>query len=158
MESVIHWQQLGESVILTRIGHLRNGKSRELLFLDYKFANLKKDFTSKSIWLRQKERLWPKHWRWLMHKLKPGSKTEELNGGKDSISLTFYDQLFCAKLLCAAFFLLTVLCFVIFWQNHIGAKTAHKLLVKLRKSLTFINILWSAFFFPFVEKLQFVTF
>ena len=41
-----------------------------------------------------------------------------------------YEQVFCTKVFCAAFMCLQF-GFVIFWQKEIGAKTAHKMLVKL---------------------------
>jgi len=47
-----------------------------------------------------------------------------------SISPTFYEQLFCTKLLCAAFLYLQF-GFIFFWQKNIGAKVARKMLVKL---------------------------
>jgi hypothetical protein len=47
-----------------------------------------------------------------------------------SISPIFYEQLFHAKVFCAAFMCLQ-LGFVIFWQKDFGAKAAHKMLVKL---------------------------
>ena len=47
-----------------------------------------------------------------------------------SISPTFYEQLFCTKVFCTAFMCLQF-GFVIFWQKKIGAKAAHKMLVKL---------------------------
>jgi hypothetical protein len=48
-------------------------------------------------------------------------------------------RLFCAKLLCAAFLQLQF-GFVTFWQNNIGVKAAHKMLVKLTKGVNFLNI------------------
>jgi hypothetical protein len=48
-----------------------------------------------------------------------------------SISPIFYKQLFCMKVFCAAFMCLQFGC-VIFWQKDFGAKTAHKMLVKLK--------------------------
>jgi len=47
-----------------------------------------------------------------------------------SISPTFYEQLFPAKVFFETFIYLQF-GFVIFWKNNIGAKSAHKLLVKL---------------------------
>jgi hypothetical protein len=47
-----------------------------------------------------------------------------------SISPIFYEQLFHAKVLCAALMCLQF-GLVIFWQKDFGAKAAHKMLVKL---------------------------
>jgi hypothetical protein len=47
-----------------------------------------------------------------------------------SISPTFYEQLLCAKVFCAAFMCLQF-GFVIFWRKDFGTKAAHKILVKL---------------------------
>jgi hypothetical protein len=47
-----------------------------------------------------------------------------------SISEIFYEQLFCMKVFCAAFMCLQF-GFLIFWQKDIGAKAAHKMMVKL---------------------------
>ena len=47
-----------------------------------------------------------------------------------SISPTFYKQLFHNKVLCSPFMCLQF-GFVIFWQKDFGAKSAHKMLVKL---------------------------
>ncbi len=47
-----------------------------------------------------------------------------------SISPIVYEQLFHMKVFCAAFMCLKF-GFVIFWQKDFGAKTAHKMLVKL---------------------------
>ena len=47
-----------------------------------------------------------------------------------AISPTFYDWLFHTKVFWAAF-LYSQFGFVFFWQNNIGAKAAHKMLVKL---------------------------
>jgi hypothetical protein len=47
-----------------------------------------------------------------------------------SISPIVYEKLFHAKKICAAFMCLQF-GFVIFWQNDFGAKSAHKMLVKL---------------------------
>jgi hypothetical protein len=47
-----------------------------------------------------------------------------------SISPTFYKQLFCTKVFCAAFMCLQFE-FVIFWRKDLGTKAAHKMLVKL---------------------------
>jgi len=47
-----------------------------------------------------------------------------------SISATFYKQLFCTKVFCAAFLYLQF-GFVIFWQKNISEKAARKTLVKL---------------------------
>jgi hypothetical protein len=47
-----------------------------------------------------------------------------------SISPIVYEQLFSAKVFCAAFICLQF-GFVIFWQKDFGAKPAHKMLVKL---------------------------
>jgi len=46
-----------------------------------------------------------------------------------SISPILYEQLFHTKVLCAAFMCLQF-GFVIFWQKDLGAKAAHKMLVK----------------------------
>jgi hypothetical protein len=51
-----------------------------------------------------------------------------------SISTIFYEQLFCTKVICAAFLCLKF-GFVIFWRKDFGAKAAHKMLVKLTPSL-----------------------
>jgi hypothetical protein len=50
------------------------------------------------------------------------------------ISPIFYKQLFCTKVICAAFLCLQF-GFVIFWPKDFGAKAAHKMLVKLTPSL-----------------------
>ncbi len=47
-----------------------------------------------------------------------------------SISSTFYEQFFQTKVICAVFFYLQF-GFVISWQNNIGAKASHEMLVKL---------------------------
>ncbi len=47
-----------------------------------------------------------------------------------SISLVFYEQIFCMKVFCTAFMCLQ-LGFAIFWQKDFGTKAAHKMLVKL---------------------------
>jgi hypothetical protein len=47
-----------------------------------------------------------------------------------SISPIFYEHLFHTKVFCAAFMWLQF-GFVIFWQKDLGAKAAHKMLVKL---------------------------
>jgi hypothetical protein len=52
-----------------------------------------------------------------------------------SISPIFYEQLFHTKVFCAAFMCLQ-LGVVNFWQKDFGAKTAHKMLVKLTPGLT----------------------
>jgi len=51
-----------------------------------------------------------------------------------SISPTFYERHFHAKVLCAAFLYLQF-GFVIFWQKNISAKTAPKMLMKLTTGL-----------------------
>ena len=49
-----------------------------------------------------------------------------------SISLTFYELLFCTKVFCTAFLYLQFL-FVFFWAKKIGVKAARKMLVKLTR-------------------------
>jgi len=58
--------------------------------------------------------------------------------------LPTYKQLFCAKVFGAAFLLLQF-GFVIFWQKKIGAKAAHKMLVKITSVVNFTKILRAAF-------------
>jgi hypothetical protein len=55
-----------------------------------------------------------------------------------SISPIFYEQLFRAKVFCAAFMFLQF-GFAIFWQKDFGAKAAHKMLVKLTPGVQVIN-------------------
>jgi len=47
-----------------------------------------------------------------------------------SISSTFYERVFCTKVLCTAFLYLRF-GFVIFWLKNIGKKVADKMLMKL---------------------------
>ena len=63
--------------------------------------------------------------------------TTQLQG---SISSTFYEHLFCTKMLFAAFMCLQP-GFVIFWQKEISAKAACKMLVILTTGVNFINFL-----------------
>ena len=56
---------------------------------------------------------------------------------KESISSTFYEQLFFyMKVFCAAFWYLK-LEFIIFWRKGNGKKGAHKILVKLTPGTVF---------------------
>jgi hypothetical protein len=56
--------------------------------------------------------------------------TEEGTSSLVSISPIFYKQLFYMKAFCAIF-MCSKFGFVIFWLKDIGAKAAHKMLVKL---------------------------
>jgi len=56
-----------------------------------------------------------------------------------SISPIFYEQLFRAKVFCAAFMCLQF-GFVIFWREDFGAKVAHKMLVKLTPGANVIKL------------------
>jgi len=60
-----------------------------------------------------------------------------------SISSTFYTQLFCTKVFCAAFLLLQF-GYVTFWHKNIGAKAAHKILIKLTIALKYNFLLPTA--------------
>jgi len=62
-----------------------------------------------------------------------------------SISTTFYERLFCTKVL-GVDFLKLQLGFVIFWQKNIGTQAACKMLMKLTKGVNFTNILLAVFF------------
>ena len=63
-------------------------------------------------------------------KIEKGKKEMKNERKKVSISPTFYEQLFCTKVLNTAFLCLQ-LGFVIFWPKKISAKAARKMLVKL---------------------------
>ena len=56
-----------------------------------------------------------------------------------SISPIFYEQLFRKKDFCAAFMYIQF-GFVILWQKDFGAKTAHKMLVKLTPGANVIKL------------------
>ncbi len=66
-----------------------------------------------------------------------------------SILLTFYDQIFCSKVFCVALLYLQF-GFIIFCQNNINAKPAHKILMKLTTGLNFIVFLWPNLLYKFV--------
>jgi hypothetical protein len=53
-------------------------------------------------------------------------------------------QLFHTKVLCALFMCLQF-GFVIFWPKDIGAKAAHKMLVKLTPGVDLIELFWRKF-------------
>ena len=63
-----------------------------------------------------------------------------------TISLTFYEQLFCINVFCGAFLYLQFVC-VYFWQKNIGGKATHKMLMKLTTGSNFIEILRVAFLY-----------
>jgi len=63
-----------------------------------------------------------------------------------SISPIFYEQLYCTKLFCRAFFYLQF-GFVIFCRKNIGAKAVGKMLMKLTPIVNFTNILQAIFSF-----------
>ena len=61
---------------------------------------------------------------------KRSSTSQKDNVEQVSISLTFYEQLFCTKVFCAAFMCLHF-GLEIFWLKELNAKAARKMLVKL---------------------------
>jgi len=63
---------------------------------------------------------------WKMH----GTCKLDSNNIQVSISSTFYAQLSCTKLFCAAFLQLQF-GLAIFWHKNIGAKAVHEMLMKL---------------------------
>jgi len=64
---------------------------------------------------------------------------------QESISQTFYEQLFCTKVFCAAFLQLQFGS-IILWSKNIGAIAAQKMLMELTQVVNFKNILRVVFY------------